>query len=62
MATIHASTNFDRLFDLMSLHLHPLTGDRQGYYSLTLSGRWRLILTVEGDTVTIEEVTNHYGD
>lgn len=29
---------------------------------MTLQGRWRLIVTVESDTVTVEEVTNHYGD
>jgi plasmid maintenance system killer protein len=62
MATIRNVSEFSKLFDMASLRLHPLTGDRQGFYALTLSGRWRLILTVEGDAVIIEEVTNHYGD
>ena len=53
---------FRKLFDIASLRLHPLTGDRQGQYALTLTGRWRLILTVAGDTAIIEEVSSHYGD
>jgi len=55
-------SEFHKLFDLASLRLHPLTADREGFYGLTLTGRWRLILTVEGDTAIIEEVTNHYDD
>ncbi len=44
------------------LRIREVDGDRQGSYALTLSGRCRLILTVEDDTAIIEEVTNHYGD
>lgn len=62
IATVRNASAFSKLFDIASLHLHPLTGDKEGYYSLTLSGRWRLIITVEGDTVTVQEVSNHYGD
>lgn len=62
IATIRGVTEFSKLFDVVSLRLHPLTGGREGPYSMTLSGRWRLILTVEGSTATIEEVSNHYGN
>ena len=62
IATIRNISEFRRLFEIVSLHLHPLTGDRQGFYALTLIGRWRLIVTVESDTVVVEEVSNHYGD
>ena len=62
IATIRNVSEFRKLFDIASLHLHPLTGDRQGYYALTLTGRWRLILMVAGDTAIIEEVSSHYGD
>ena len=54
--------HFDDLFAATSLHLHPLSGDRQGQYAMTLQGRWRLIITVEADAIVVEEVTNHYGD
>ncbi len=47
-----------------TFHAHRLKGDREGQWALTLTGRWRLIVTVsdDGGTVTIEEVSNHYGD
>jgi plasmid maintenance system killer protein len=62
IATIRNVSEFRKLFDIVSLRLHPLTGDRQSSYALTLRGRWRLIVAVEGDTAIIEEVSNHYGD
>ena len=62
IATIRNVSEFRKLFDIASLRLHPLTGDRQGSYAMTISGRWRLIVTVEGDTAIIEEVSHHYGD
>lgn len=62
IATIRNVSEFRRLFDIASLRLHRLTGDRQGSYALALKGPWRLILTVEGDTAIIEEVSHHYGD
>jgi plasmid maintenance system killer protein len=53
---------FDDLFTATALDLDPLLGDRMGQYAMTLQGRWRLIVTAEENTVTVEEVTNHYGD
>ena len=47
------------------LRLHPLTGDRQGQYALTLHDRSRPVFTVHGtppNRVHIEEVTIHYGN
>ena len=61
IATIRNISEFHRLFDIASLRL-PLTGERASTFALTLVGRWRLILSVEGDAVVIEEVSNHYGD
>ena len=42
--------------------LHALGGRQRGLWSATLHGRWRLILRRNDNTVTIEEVSNHYGD
>lgn len=52
--------DFRDLFAFASLRLHPLTGERQGQYAMTLVGRWRLIVSLEGSIVVIEEVSNHY--
>ncbi len=42
--------------------LHALRGEYRGLWSATLHGRWRLILSHDGDAVRIEEVSQHYGD
>ena len=61
---IEAMPNFHRLFSIQSLRLHPLKGNRQGQYALTLIGRYRLIIEQDDatDTVLVSEVSNHYDD
>lgn len=64
VTTLMAAVQFADIFQIRSLHLHPLTGDRQGQYALTIQGRWRLIITLDDNPqeITVEEVGNHYGD
>jgi plasmid maintenance system killer protein len=53
------------LYAIGALRLHPLTGPRQGQLAMTLKWRWRLIVTVGSDTMTVvrvEEVSKHYDD
>lgn len=50
------------LFQIRSLRLHPLAGQFSGRHAMTLIDRWRLIVTIEAEFITIEEVTNYYGD
>ena len=47
-----------------SWHFHPLKGQRDGQYAISLNERWRLIFTYDSETETlsIKEVTNHYDD
>ena len=62
---IKAASSLDELSKLPGLRCHPLKGDRKGQYAINLTGFYRLIFTVEGDTlniVTIEEVSKHYDD
>jgi proteic killer suppression protein len=47
------------------LHCHPLKGERQKEWAITLKGFYRLIFTLEGQSleiVRIQEVSKHYGD
>ena len=56
--------DFYQLYNIPSLRLHRLRGERWGELSIYLTGRWRLIVTM-GDTersIIIEEVSNHYDD
>jgi proteic killer suppression protein len=53
------------LYAIGALRLHPLTGPRQGQLAMTLKWRWRLIVTVGSDTMTVvrvEEVSKPYDD
>lgn len=52
-------------YAIRALRLHPLTGRRQGQLAMTLTGRWRLIVTFGSDAMTVvrvKEVSKHYDD
>ena len=55
----------DELRRLPVLKFHPLTGALDGQYAISLTGFYRLIVTLEGtdlQVVCIERVSKHYGD
>ena len=57
--------DLNELCGLPGLKCHPLKGDRQGEYSIKLTGFWRLIFTLQGaqlEIAMIEEVSKHYDD
>ena len=59
---LHAVPDFQMAGKIRAMKLHRLKGDKQGRWSIHLTGRWRLIVT-EGSSeehVVIEEVSNHY--
>ncbi len=62
---IGEARNIDELSILPGLHWHPLKGNRAGQFAVTLTGNFRLILTIVEDTpntVCVEEVTDYHGD
>lgn len=62
---IKQTANIDELGKLPALRCHPLKGDRDGQYSVKLTGFYRLIFALQGDAlniVRIEEVSKHYDD
>ncbi len=63
VALLAQTARVEDLYAIASLRFHPLRGERQSQYSLTITGRWRLIVTLQDDkTIIIEEVSNHYDD
>jgi toxin HigB-1 len=56
------------LYRLKSLHFEKLKGDLDGYHSIRIDKKYRLIFSIEKDEILIQEViiiddlTNHYGD
>jgi len=62
---IKNTNDIEELQRLPVLHCHELTGDREGQWSITLIGFYRLIFILVGkqlEIVRIEEVSKHYGD
>ncbi|HEY5364091.1 MAG TPA: type II toxin-antitoxin system RelE/ParE family toxin [Aestuariivirga sp.] len=43
MTTLNAADDLKLLESFSGWRLHPLKGDLDGYYSLSVSGNWRLI-------------------
>lgn len=53
------------LYKIASLRFHPLKGDKEGLYALTLIDRWRMEVSFKDEALTVvsvEEVSQHYGD
>jgi proteic killer suppression protein len=46
--------------DLLGFFLHPLTGDRQGQWSITVTGNWRITFELsEGDVYIVNYEDYH---
>lgn len=65
---LHAISSSKKLYDFKSFHFEKLKGDLEGYHSIRIDKKYRLIVRIEKDEILIEEVliiedlTNHYGD
>ncbi len=61
---LYSLPDWPAAFRIRAWDAHPLRGDRAGQFAIRLTGRWRLIVMVESETntVTLEEVSDHYGD
>ena len=62
---LYAAMSADDLLKTPPLRFHPLKGEKEGYFSLTVHDRFRLIVSFEDEAMTrvvVEEVSNHYGD
>lgn len=60
-----ASNGLEEIERLPGLRCHELKGKRRGQYAVNLTGFYRLIFSLEGNTlniVMIEEVSKHYDD
>ena len=64
VTVLRAVERFTDLFQIRSLQLHALKGNRKGQHAIIIHGRWRLIVTYDKDEklLFVEEVSSHYGD
>ena len=57
---LDAAKTLDDLGHLRSIGLHKLSGDRAGYWAVTINGRWRLVFRFHaGDAHEVEIVDYH---
>lgn len=60
LKVLHAATSLDDIPPLKSVGLHPLVGDRQGQWAMTINGPWRLVFRFkDGNAEQVEIVDYH---
>jgi len=55
-----ASAKAPQVMNLPGYRLHPLVGDLKGYWSVTVSGNWRLIFRFEGEDATDVDLVDYH--
>ena len=46
--------------DLPGLHLHPLHGDREGFWAVWVNSKWRVMFKFEGDNAVSVDYDNYH--
>jgi toxin HigB-1 len=61
LAALDAATSLKDLSPLRSVNLHKLTGDRKGFWAMTINGPWRICFRFRnGDAFEVEIVEHHH--
>ncbi|MDR2364647.1 MAG: type II toxin-antitoxin system RelE/ParE family toxin [Zoogloeaceae bacterium] len=47
--------------DFPGYRVHPLKGDRQGDYAVSVSGNWRLTFRFDGEDATDVDLEDYHG-
>ena len=59
---LQQSKSLDDLYRVPQFRFHALQGDRRGEFGMTLSGNWRLVVTIPGDgIIRLERVEDYHG-
>lgn len=57
---LHAAPSLQAISPLKSMGLHPLKGDRQGQWAITVSGPWRICFRfADGDAHDVAITDDH---
>jgi proteic killer suppression protein len=60
LMVLHSAQRVEDVGYLPGMRLHPLKGDLAGYWSVSVSGNWRLVFRFEGgDAFDIDLVDYH---
>ena len=60
LSTLNAARKLDDLSRLRSVGLHKLSGDRVGFWAISVNGPWRIVFRFDaGDAFEVEIVDYH---
>jgi proteic killer suppression protein len=59
LATLDAAESL-RALDLPGYRLHPLKGDRKGFWAVTVRANWRIVFRIEGGDAFDVELTDYH--
>lgn len=60
LAVLDRARRVDDVNQLPGMRLHPLKGDRAGFWSISISGNWRIVFRfMEGDASDVDLVDYH---
>lgn len=51
VAVLEAAADLSQMATLPGWRLHPLKGDRQGWFGITVTGNWRITFRPEGGAI-----------
>ena len=60
LQVLNAAASLDDIPPLKSVGLHALSGDRQGQWAMTISGRWRLVFRFAGGNAHDVEIVDYH--
>ncbi len=60
MGVIHGFFQVKRDMNLPGFRLHPLKGDRRGYWAVSVSDNWRIVFRFEGENVCNVDLIDYH--
>lgn len=58
--TVLDSANSPQALDLPGYRLHPLKGDRKGFWAVTVRANWRIVFRFQGEDACDVELTDYH--
>ena len=60
LTALNAATSPAQMHQLPGTRLHPLRGDREGQWAVSVSGNWRLVFEFEGEDATNIDLVDYH--
>jgi toxin HigB-1 len=60
MKMLDAAPNLEAISPLKSMGLHALSGDRKGFWAITVNGPWRIVFQFDGVDWHLVEIVDYH--